>query len=86
MSIEMTTPTLSWTVNDVLRCFPISMLVLNKLGIDTCCGARATLQAAAEKISMAPEDLLAALLPCTGDDEVMPTTDGSGESTSCRTH
>lgn len=72
MPFAMTTPNLSWTVKDVMRCYPISMLIFNKLGIDTCCGATATLEMAAHKVGLAPDDLLTALLSCTVDDDDVP--------------
>lgn len=72
MTYEMTSPTLSWTVRDVMRCYPMSILVFNNLGIDTCCGATATLEAAAQKVGMKPDDLIVALLPCSSDEEEVP--------------
>lgn len=69
MRLTDTAITLSWTVNDVMRCFPISALVLNNLGVDTCCGANDALDLAAKKAGLLPEALLAALIPCSTDDE-----------------
>jgi NAD(P)H-dependent flavin oxidoreductase YrpB (nitropropane dioxygenase family) len=36
----------SWTVNDVIETFPESILVLNTLGVDSCCGGNLTLSEA----------------------------------------
>lgn len=55
-----------------MRCYPMSILVFNNLGIDTCCGATATLEAAAQKVGMKPDDLIVALLPCSSDEEEVP--------------
>ena len=55
------TITTAWTVNDVIRHFPMTILVFNDLGIDSCCGGMATLEAAARESSVAPHDLLAAI-------------------------
>lgn len=82
MISAMTTPTLSWTVKDFMRCYPISMLVFNRLGIDTCCGATATLEAAALQAGLLPDELLAALTPCTTDEDVM-TPPYNDRNTSC---
>ena len=68
----MTPITLSWTVNDVMRCYPISILLFNNLGVDTSRGATATLETAATNAGMMPEELLARLVPCTDDDDIMP--------------
>lgn len=40
---------LSWTVNEVLRTCPDSIVVLNRYGIDACCGGADTLAEAAER-------------------------------------
>jgi len=50
------------------RCFPVSMLVFQRLGIDTGCGATATLETAAAKAGITTDALMAQLEPCTEDD------------------
>ena len=70
--------TASWTVNDVMRHFPESLMVLNDFGIDLCCGATATLDAAAHDVGMSPSVLIAALVPCTVEDE--PPLDGTPDA------
>jgi iron-sulfur cluster repair protein YtfE (RIC family) len=70
MKTRLAQPSLtsSWTVNDVLRYFPTTVLVFNDLGIDTCCGGMATLEDAARDAAMTSPDLLAALESCLSKD------------------
>lgn len=49
------------TVNDLLRRHPGSIAVLNRFGVDTCCGASLPLEAAALNAGVPLEELLAAL-------------------------
>jgi len=44
------------------------MLVFQRLGIDTGCGATATLETAAAKAGITTDALMAQLEPCTEDD------------------
>ena len=59
----MTSPSLSAaiTVNDLLRETPAAAAVLNRLGIDTCCGGSLSLADAAQSVGMPLAQLLAAL-------------------------
>ncbi len=57
-------PTLS--VNDLLRHSPAAAAVLNRLGIDTCCGASLSLAEAAATVHMPLSQLLAALRQTAG--------------------
>ena len=59
----MTAPSLSaaLTVNDLLRLTPASAAILNRLGIDTCCGGALSLAEAAASVGMTLSELLAAL-------------------------
>ena len=63
MNTEITKPSISasWTIYDVLRHYPTTILVFNDLGIDSCCGGMATVEAAARDAAIAPHDLIAAL-------------------------
>lgn len=54
---------LHWTVNEVLVAAPQAVGVLNRFGIDTCCGGTLTLAEAARSVGLAPETLIAALEP-----------------------
>jgi regulator of cell morphogenesis and NO signaling len=54
---------LRWTVNDALIAAPQAIGILNRLGIDTCCGGTQTLAQAARSVGLAPEALIAALKP-----------------------
>ncbi|MEP6832141.1 MAG: DUF542 domain-containing protein [Gemmatimonas sp.] len=74
MSFAQTSVTTEWTVGDVTRCFPMSLLVFHKLGVDTCCGATATLDKAAAKAGITAADIMAALAPCTESDDEPPNT------------
>jgi regulator of cell morphogenesis and NO signaling len=49
------------TVNDLLRETPAAAPVLNRLGIDTCCGGSLSLAEAAASVDMPLSGLLAAL-------------------------
>ena len=49
------------TVNDLLRETPAAVAVLNRLGIDTCCGGSLSLAEAAASVGVPLADLLAAL-------------------------
>lgn len=73
MTIATDTLTECWTVNEVLRCFPLSFDVLNSLGIDTCCGGHDSLGVAGENAGVSPEVLINAILPCTVGYEPAPT-------------
>lgn len=53
-----------WTVNDVMRCVPSSIGVLNGFGIDTCCGASDTLTVAAENARVSLDQLVHELNLC----------------------
>jgi len=53
------------TVNDVLRDTPAAAAVLNRLGIDTCCGGSLSLAQAAASVGMPLSQLLAALQQST---------------------
>lgn len=53
--------TAEWTVNDVLRHFPEAAPVLNRFGIDTCCGGSLPLSEAAATAGIEAEALVAAL-------------------------
>lgn len=64
--------TSSWTVNDVMRHFPQSLMVLNDFGVDMCCGAMATLDAAARDVGVSSSVLIAALAPSTVNDAPPP--------------
>ena len=50
-----------WTINDVIQRYPPALLVLNSLGIDSCCGGALTLATVAEKHHIALEGLRSAL-------------------------
>ena len=50
-----------WTVNDVLRHFPDAAAVLNRFGIDTCCGGTLPLDEAAREAGVPVAELLGAL-------------------------
>ena len=69
MTYSSPAPTASWTVGDVMRYFPLSMMVFDDLGIDSCCDPTATLAAAAGAAGISPDTLLDALRPTTTDDE-----------------
>lgn len=49
------------TVNDLLRETPSAAAVLNRLGIDTCCGGSLSLAEAAASVGLPLAQLLAAL-------------------------
>jgi regulator of cell morphogenesis and NO signaling len=48
-----------WTVNDLLRNVPEAAAVLNRLGIDTCCGGSLTLAEAAASVGQTADAVLA---------------------------
>ncbi len=73
MSFARTSVTESWTVRDVSRCFPMSILVFHKLGIDTYRDASATLDTAAGTAGVGIGDLMAALGPCVEQDDPWPS-------------
>ncbi|HJP57011.1 MAG TPA: DUF542 domain-containing protein [Gemmatimonadales bacterium] len=54
------------TVNDLLRERPEAAAVLNRLGIDTCCGGSLTLADAAASVGLPLAELLAAVRPPLG--------------------
>ena len=49
------------TVNEVLREFPATLAVLNRYGVDTCCGGGAALPVAAAAAGISLEEFVAAL-------------------------
>lgn len=53
------------TVNDLLRQTPAAAAVLNRLGIDTCCGGSLSLAEAAASVGIPLSQLLAALQQST---------------------
>ena len=77
MSFAQTSVTEAWTVRDVMRCFPISTLLFLKLGIDTDCGATATLDVAATTAGISTHELLELLESCTDDN--LPRRNGAIE-------
>jgi regulator of cell morphogenesis and NO signaling len=46
-----------WTVDELLRAAPSSAPVLNRNGIDTCCGGSLTLEAAARSAGITLDEL-----------------------------
>lgn len=61
--------TLKTTVNEVLRRFPEAVGLLNKLGLDTCCGGAEPLEEAARAAGQEPEAVLRALEALWGEDK-----------------
>jgi regulator of cell morphogenesis and NO signaling len=59
MTVHELNPGMS--VNDVIREYPSTIEVFNKLGIDACCGGAASLDEAARRDGVEPAVLLAAL-------------------------
>ena len=55
------------SVNDVLRRWPAAIAPLNALGIDTCCGGAASLEAAAADAGVPLAELLAAVARAASD-------------------
>ncbi|HEX7023962.1 MAG TPA: DUF542 domain-containing protein [Gemmatimonadales bacterium] len=55
--------TATTTVNELLRRYPASAAVLNRMAIDTCCGGGLSLEKAAEAAGLPFPTLLAALRP-----------------------
>lgn len=66
---EFTELTGAWTVDDVIRCCPASIVALNELGIDTCCGGDATLDAAAKSAGVSTAHLLDSLLTAASQND-----------------
>ena len=64
MTATRFTPAVS--VNDVLRESPAAAGILNRLGIDTCCGGSLSLADAAAAAGLPLADLLAAIAHPTG--------------------
>jgi iron-sulfur cluster repair protein YtfE (RIC family) len=54
------------TVNEALIAAPQGVAILNRLGVDTCCGGTQTLAEAARSVGLTPEELSAALGPVLG--------------------
>jgi regulator of cell morphogenesis and NO signaling len=50
-----------WTVNELLARLPESAALLNRLGIDMCCGGSLTLSQAAASVGVTTDALLADL-------------------------
>jgi regulator of cell morphogenesis and NO signaling len=63
----MTSPSFpsALTVNDLLRETPAAAAVLNRFGIDTCCGGSLSLADAAASVGLPLPQLLAALQQAT---------------------
>jgi regulator of cell morphogenesis and NO signaling len=61
MTSGITTLESTATVNDVMRQYPATTAVFNRLGIDACCGGAAPLHEAAERDGADLAALLAAL-------------------------
>lgn len=59
MTLQPFSPALS--VNDLLRESPAAAAVLNRFGIDTCCGGSLSLADAAASVGLPLPELLAAL-------------------------
>jgi regulator of cell morphogenesis and NO signaling len=54
-------PKASWTIDEVLRAAPRAAWVLDRLGIDTCCGGSLSLEDASRAAGETPESVLAAI-------------------------
>ena len=54
---------MQWTVNEALLAAPPIVAILNRLGVDTCCGGAQTLAEAARSVGLTPEELRATLEP-----------------------
>lgn len=74
------------TVNEALVRWPNAIAVLNVLGVDTCCGGGATLDAAAEQAGVRLETLLTAITETTTEafDAAMARTTHPPAGGSCR--
>jgi iron-sulfur cluster repair protein YtfE (RIC family) len=53
----------AWSVNEVLRRYPLTGRVLNEYGVDTCCGGGDSLEDAARAANLDPAVLIRALTP-----------------------
>ena len=51
MSIDQRAPLLdlTWTVNEIVQRFPVTLAVFNSLGVDSCCGGALPLTTVAER-------------------------------------
>ncbi|AFV76109.1 hypothetical protein YIM1640_14360 [Thermus oshimai] len=49
------------TVNEVLKAHPEAVALLNRLGLDTCCGGSLPLEEAAREAGQDPKEVLRAL-------------------------
>lgn len=83
MSIATTTVTADWTVNDVMRCVPSSIGLLNRFLIDTCCGGGDTLTVAAERAGLSPDELVRELNLCVGSYQPLQQTNAEPSSCMC---
>ena len=54
-------PDATLSVNETIRRWPAAIAVLNAIGVDTCCGGAASLDAAAAEAGVSTSDLLDAL-------------------------
>lgn len=72
-----------WTVNDVMRCVPSSIGVLNGFGIDTCCGGVDTLDVAAGNSSVSVDQLVYELNLCIRIYEPLKDADSASLARSC---
>ena len=61
MSATCCAPSLDTTVNDVLRCHPVTVRVFNAFGVDACCGGAQPLRDAAHAAGILPDELLFAV-------------------------
>ncbi len=52
---------LKTTVNEILKAHPEGVALLNRLGLDTCCGGSLPLEEAAREAEQDPEEVLKAL-------------------------
>ena len=55
----------SLSINEIIRRAPVSIMVLNTYGIDTCCGGEISLTESAKEIGVSPEDILRAVTAAT---------------------
>jgi len=51
-------PTLEMTVNEVIRRIPASVALFSRYGIDACCGGSLTVEEAARRHGVDPDELL----------------------------
>lgn len=54
------------TVNEVIRTHPATVEVFNRFGVDACCGGASTIEEAAYRDRVSPDELLAALNQAAG--------------------